>query len=208
MGAPFSDNRSAGGGIYLNDRQIIKGDSYMKEQLLSKDRDLQITRHPQPSRPELVDFEELFDHAQELHDSISKRAYELFEHDGHEPGRALEHWLNAEKETLHPVAVELMETDDALTLRAEVPGFRGEDLKLSVEPRRLAISGKREAHEEKKSRRTIYQEHLSNQICRSLELPIEIDPSQTKAAIEDGVLEISMPKAPRARQLHVAGRTR
>lgn len=178
----------------------------MKEQLLSKNRDLQIARHSQPSRPELVGFDELFDHAQELHDSILKRAYELFEHDGHEPGRALEHWLNAEKETLHPVAVELMETDDTLTLRAEVPGFRGEDLKLSVEPRRLAISGKRETHEEKKSRRTIYQEHLSNQICRSVELPIEIDPSQTKAAIQDGVLEVLMPKAPRARQLHVAGR--
>jgi len=178
----------------------------MKEQLLSKNRDLQVTRHSQLSRPELVDFEELFDHAQELHDSIAKRAYELFEHDGYEPGRDLEYWLNAEKETLHPVAVELMETDDALTLRAEVPGFRWEDLKLSVEPRRLAISGKRETHEEKKSRRTIYQEHLSNQICRSLELPIEIDPSQTKAAIQDGVLEISMPKAPRARKLHVAAR--
>lgn len=178
----------------------------MKEQLSSRNRDSQITRYPQPSRPELVAFDELFDHAQELHDSIAKRAYELFERDGHAPGRALEHWLNAEKETLHPVAVELMETDDALTLRAEVPGFRGEDLKLSVEPRRLAISGKREAFEEKKSRRTIYQEHLSNQVCRSVELPIEIDPSQTKATIQDGVLDVSMPKAPRARQLHVAGR--
>ena len=180
----------------------------MKEQLLSKNRNLQITRYPQPSSPELVDFDELFDQAQELHDSIAKRAYEIFEHEGHEPGRALEHWLNAEKETLHPVAVELMETDDALTLRAEVPGFRGEDLKLSVEPRRLAISGKRETHEEKKSRRTVYQEYLSNQICRSLELPVEIDPSQTKAAIQDGVLEVTMPKASRARQLHVAGRAR
>lgn len=180
----------------------------MKEQLLSKNRDLQITTHPQPSSPELVDFDELFDHAQDLHDSIAKRAYELFEHDRHEPGRALEHWLNAEKETLHPVALELMETVDALTLRAEVPGFRGEDLKLSVEPRRLAISGKRETREEKESRRTIYQERLSDQICRSLELPIEIDPSQTKVAIQDGVLEISMPKAPRTRQLHVAGRVR
>ncbi|HEV2617450.1 MAG TPA: Hsp20 family protein [Candidatus Acidoferrales bacterium] len=176
----------------------------MKEQLSSTNRDLQVTRHPQATRPEFVAFDELFDHVQELHESIEKRAYELFEHDGCDQGRALEHWLSAEKETLHPVAVELRETDDALTVRAEVPGFRGEDLKLSVEPRRLAISGKREAHEEKKSRRTIYQEYLSNQICRSLELPIEIDPSETKAAIQDGVLEISMPKAPRTRQLRVA----
>ncbi|HKV27864.1 MAG TPA: Hsp20 family protein [Candidatus Acidoferrales bacterium] len=178
----------------------------MKEQLLSKNRDLQIAKHPQSSRPEFVGFDELFDHVQELHDSIEKRAYELFEHDGYDQGRALEHWLSAEKETLHPIAVQLMETDDALTVRAEVPGFRGEDLKLSIEPRRLAISGKREAREGGKSRRTIYQECLSNQICRSLELPIEIDPSQTQAAIQDGVLEISMPKAPRTRQLRVAGR--
>jgi len=180
----------------------------MKEQLLSRNRDLQITRHPQPSRLELVTFDELFDYVQELHDSIAKRAYELFERDGHEPGRALDHWLIAEKEALHPVAVELTETDEALTLRAEVPGFRGEDLKLNVEPRRLAISGKREGFEEKKSQRTIYQEHLSNQVCRSLELPIEVDPSQTKATIQDGVLEVSMPKAPHARRLHVAGRIR
>ncbi|MGH9709152.1 MAG: Hsp20 family protein [Candidatus Acidiferrales bacterium] len=178
----------------------------MKEQLLSRTRGLQITSHPQLSRPEFVDYEELFEQAQELHDSIATRAYELFEHDGHEMGRALDHWLNAEKETLHPVAVELMETDDALVLRAEAPGFRAEELRLSVEPRRLAISGKREGHEERKSRRTIYREHLSDQICRSLELPVEIDPSQTKAAIHDGVLEVSMPKALRARQLHVAGR--
>ena len=179
----------------------------MKERLSSENRDLQITANPQSSRPEFTDFEELFDHIQELHDSIAKRAYELFEQNGHEHGRTLDHWLNAEKEMLHPVAVELMETDDALTLRAEVPGFRGEDLRLSVEPRRLAISGMREAYEGRKSHRTIYHEHLSNQICRSLELPIEIDPLQTKAAINHGVLEISMPKMRRPRQLHIASRT-
>jgi len=177
----------------------------MKEQLLSKNRNLRIATHSQTSHPEFVDFEELFDHVQDLHDSIAKRAYELYEHDSHEQGRALDHWLNAEKEALHPVAVQMMETDEALTVRAEVPGFRAEDLKLSIEPRRVAISGKREVHEERKSR-TIYQEHFSNQICRSLELPVEIDPSQAKAAIHDGVLEISMSKAPRGRQLHVAGR--
>ncbi|HVA71519.1 MAG TPA: Hsp20 family protein [Candidatus Limnocylindrales bacterium] len=173
----------------------------MKEQLLSKNHDLKMGE-----RPPFVDFEKLSDHVQELHDSITRRAYELFEHNGYSHGRDLDHWLDAEKEMLHPLPVELTETDDTLTLRAEVPGFRAEDLELSVEPRRLAISGKRETREETKSRRTIYHEHLSNQICRSVELPIEVDPSRADATIRDGVLELSMPKAPRARQLRVAGR--
>lgn len=178
----------------------------MKEQSLSKNRDWPVMQS-QPQNPRFVDFDELFDQAQQLHDSITRRAYELFEYDNHANGRALDHWLNAEKEMLHPVAVELTETEDALNLRAEVPGFRAEDLKLSVEPRRLAISGRREAHEEKKTRGMVYNEHLSNQICRSLELPLEIDPSQVKTKIHDGVLEVSMPKATRMRQIHVAGRT-
>ena len=178
----------------------------MKGQSPSKNREFRIATLPRKEHPEFVSFEELFDHAQELHDSITQRAYELFEHDGHEQGRALEHWLNAEKEMLHPIPVELTESDDALTLRAEVPGFRAEDLKLSVEPRRLAISGKREMREAGKWQRTIYHEHLSNQICRSLELPLEVDPPQSKATIHDGVLELSMPKAARARRLRVAER--
>src|SRR5487761_1263731 len=163
---------------------------HMKEQLLSKNRDLKMGE-----RPPFVDFEKLSDHVQEL-----------LEHNGYSHGRDLDHWLDAEKEMLHPLPVELTETDDTLTLRAEVPGFRAEDLELSVEPRRLAISGKRETREETKSRRTIYHEHLSNQICRSVELPIVVDPSRADATIRDGVLELSMPKAPRARQLRVAGR--
>ncbi|MHB8524981.1 MAG: Hsp20 family protein [Candidatus Acidiferrales bacterium] len=178
----------------------------MKEQSPSRNREFRVTTLAKTEHPEIVNFEEMFDHIQELHDSITQRAYQLFENDGHEQGRALDHWLNAEKEVLHPVPVELTESDDALTLRAEVPGFRAENVKLSVEPRRLAISGKRETVEEGKWRRTIYHEHLSNQICRSLELPLEIDPSQSKATMQDGVLEISMPKAARARRLRVADR--
>ncbi|HVB08169.1 MAG TPA: DUF2934 domain-containing protein, partial [Candidatus Acidoferrales bacterium] len=75
----------------------------MKEQSPSKNRGFRITTLPQTEHPKFVNFEELFDHAQDLHDSITQRAYELFENDGHEQGRALEHWLNAEKEVLHPV---------------------------------------------------------------------------------------------------------
>lgn len=173
----------------------------MKDQMPLKNRGLQMM-----TQPEFVDFEKLLDQVQDLHDSITQRAYELFEQEGHAHGRALDHWLNAEKEMLHPLPVELAETDDTLTLRADVPGFRAEDVKLSIEPRRFAISGQRQETEEKRAARKIYREHLSNRICRSVELPLEIDPAKATAIIHDGVLELSMPKALPARKIRLAAR--
>jgi hypothetical protein len=39
-----------------------------------------------------------------LHDDVARRAYELFEARGGEPGHDLEHWLDAERELIHTSA--------------------------------------------------------------------------------------------------------
>src|SRR2546425_8634895 len=98
--------------------------------------------------PKLVPAADLVKRLQELHDSIARRAYEIFESKGRTSGRDLEDWLQAESEFLHPVHVDVADSDDGLTVRAEVPGFRGENLMVGVEVRRLAIAGKRESHAE------------------------------------------------------------
>jgi len=72
-----------------------------------------------------------------------------------------------------------------------------------VEPHRLTISGKREVNEERKSKATIYSEHCRNQIFRTIELPAEVDSSKVTATLKDGVLELSMPKAAKARRVQV-----
>src|SRR5262249_45791319 len=134
----------------------------------------------------------------ELYDTISRRAFELFERDGGVWGRELEHWFEAESEILHPAHVRVSETNDLVTVRAEVPGFNADELKVSMEPWRLTISGRRESGGDERSAKTIYQERCSSEILRIIDLPVEVNPAKTTANLRNGILELRMPKAAEA----------
>jgi len=120
---------------------------------------------------------------------------EIFESKGRTCGRDLENWLQAESELLHPVHVDVAESDEGLTVRAEVPGFRVENLKVGVEARRLTIAGQREAEEERRGEKTIYKESCSNEFLRVIDLPAEVVVGKAAATLRDGVLQLNMPKA-------------
>ena len=111
----------------------------------------------------LLPASDLFDCIQDLSNSIARRAFEIFEGRGRAFGHDLEDWLRAESEFLHPIHLDIAESDDAVTVRTEVPGFSAKELDVGVEPHRLTISGKREAKEDRTSKKTIYSEHCRNQ---------------------------------------------
>jgi HSP20 family protein len=139
----------------------------------------------------------------ELYDKIARRAFSMFEHDGHVHGHDMEHWLESESEFLTPVPVELTETDTEFTVRAEVPGFNEKELEIVAQPDRLFITGKTEKKSEEKKRKTIYSEISANEIFRSFSLPAEIDPDKVNAVLKNGVLEISIHKAKPAEKVTV-----
>jgi len=94
------------------------------------------------------------------------------------------------------------DSDDGLTIRAEVPAsFRAENLMVGVEARRLTIAGKREAEEERRNEKTIYRESCSDQILRVIDLPAEVVAGKATATLRDGVLELKMPKAAPAKKM-------
>lgn len=136
----------------------------------------------------------IFERIEELHNSIARRAFELFEGKGRWPGRELDDWLRAESEMLHPMHLELTESDNHLTVRAEVPGFNAKDLEINVEPRRLTVTGKRETKDETKKGKTIYSELCASEILRAVDLPAEVDTSNVSATLKDGILNIKMAK--------------
>ncbi len=163
---------------------------------------MQPRRESTPSiPPKLVPAADLVKRLQELHESIARRAYEIFESKGRTCGRDLEDWLQAESEFLHPVHVDVADSDGGLTIRAEVPAsFRVENLMVGVEARRLAIAGKREA-EERRNEKTIYRESCSDEILRVIDLPAEVVAGKVAATLRDGVLELKMPKAAPAKKM-------
>ncbi len=151
-----------------------------------------------PLKPFTSDF---LEKVKEINNSIARRAFEMFESNGQTVGRELEHWLKAETEVLHPIHLEMAESDEALTVRAEMPGFSAKDIEVRLEPRRLAIAGKRETQRERKTEKTIYSERCAGKVLRIVDLPVEVNPEKATATLKDGVLELAMRKAPSARRV-------
>jgi HSP20 family protein len=80
-------------------------------------------------------------------------------------------------------------------VRAEVPGFADNEIKIKVEPQRLVISGLSEKTAEEKKGQTLFSEFRSNKFCRELRLPAEVEPDKTTAVLRNGVLELVFAKA-------------
>lgn len=149
----------------------------------------------------------LIDRANQMYQAIARRAFALFESEGGPQGRDIEHWLKAEAELVHPVPLSVTETDDALIVRAEVPGFTAAELQLGVESGRLTIGGKRESRAEQKKGKDIYREQLSSEILRVITLPAAVDASKATATLTNGVVELILPKAVKAQAARADGKT-
>jgi HSP20 family protein len=89
---------------------------------------------PAAVRLNLWNVEDLRWEMQSVQLAIARRAYELFEKRGGEHGHDWEDWFRAESELLRPVSVSMSESDDRISVRANVLGFEGNELKVSVEP--------------------------------------------------------------------------
>jgi HSP20 family protein len=151
----------------------------------------------------LTETEKVFDRMQQGHDSIAKRAFEIFDNNGRWFGNELSDWLQAESEIFHPLHLEIAETEETLIVRAEVPGFTAKELDIQIEGNRLIIAGKHEFKEESKKGKTIYSERCAKEILRSVYLPSDVDGSKVNATLKDGVLNIEFPTAPQAKSVRI-----
>jgi HSP20 family protein len=151
----------------------------------------------------LVSFHELFEHTQDVFNLIARRAFEIFESRGHVDGSDREDWFLAESELLTPVKFHLSESGEELTAHAEAPGFTRQEIKVSLEPRRLSISAKAEPHDEHQPGKHTHSHRHARLMFRVIDLPAEVDLSKAKATYDDGKLEILMPKAAPAKSVRV-----
>jgi HSP20 family protein len=143
------------------------------------------------------------DGIREMLDNLAQRAFSIFESNGRRLGNDLADWLRAETELLHPAHVQLSESGEGFTVRAEVPGFTSEDLEINIEGRQLTISGKRAKHEERKDKKMVYSETCSDQILRTVGLSADVNAEASKATLKDGILEVELPKAAPAKKVPV-----
>jgi HSP20 family protein len=90
--------------------------------------------------------------------------------------------------------MDLVETEDHLVLRADLPGVDEEDIEIEVKDGVLTVSGERRSQHEDKREGFHRVERSFGRFSRSLELPKGVDPQSVSAHFDKGVLEVRMPK--------------
>ncbi len=102
---------------------------------------------------------------------------------------------NLSQEGITSPRVNLVERDDAFEVEAELPGVRKEDVKVSIDNRRVTIEGeaKRET-EQKEGENVVYSEHSTRRYARSFTLPTDVDDATAQAKLENGILMLTLPK--------------
>ena len=97
--------------------------------------------------------------------------------------------------------MDLVETDDHLVLRADLPGLEGDDVSIEVKDGVLTVSGERRAEHDEKTDGYYRVERAFGGFSRSMSLPEHVDADRISASFDKGVLEIRIPK-PEERKPH------
>ena len=107
-------------------------------------------------------------------------------------------------ETSWAPAIDIAQNDDAVTVRAEVPGLTAEEITLSVQDDTLTISGEKKDSSEQSKENYYHVERSYGRFQRVLTLPTDIDAEKIEATCKDGVLTVRLPKAERVKPRKIA----
>lgn len=103
-------------------------------------------------------------------------------------------------------AVDIFETDDRISVLADMPGVKPSALKIDLRENLLTLTGRAEPREQE-GESPVLQEFSAGTYFRQFTLSESIDQSKIDAKLNDGVLRLELPKAERAkpRQITVKG---
>ena len=97
-------------------------------------------------------------------------------------------------------SVDVIERDDVIIVKAELPGVDKKDINVSVTSNTVTIKGST-WHEEKEEKGDFYRCEISRgSYSRTLSLPAEVDEEKTKAKVKDGILELTLPKLTKSKR--------
>jgi len=99
--------------------------------------------------------------------------------------------------------LDLSESDNEITVRAELPGVKPEDIHVEVTGNVLRLSGEKTEEHSEQSGDTRWSECQYGSFSRMVQLPTAVDADKVDAAFKDGVLTITLPKHPEARPKRV-----
>ncbi|TCP05826.1 Hsp20/alpha crystallin family protein [Caldimonas thermodepolymerans] len=100
------------------------------------------------------------------------------------------------------IRLDIVEDDKAFQVKAELPGVKREDIRVSVDGNYVSISAesRSESRETKKDgERTLLREMYYGSWSRGFTLPCDVDDGAATATFDNGVLSLTLPKRSPAR---------
>ena len=100
-------------------------------------------------------------------------------------------------------AVDIFETNEAIVLKAELPGITAQDISVEVKDNTLTLKGEKKFEKEVKEENYHRVERSYGSFQRAFTLPGTIQQEKVKAKFKDGILEITLPKVEEAKPKQV-----
>lgn len=144
-------------------------------------------RNPDSNRPMLIRYSHPF---QEI-ETMRRQFDRLFSE------------LNPSESTAWSPAIELKDEGDAFTLRAQLPGLAAKDIDIQVSRGVVSIAGEHQYQSEQADNGILRSEFRYGKFHRVVRLPAAVQNDQVQAEYKDGILHLTLPKTPEAKNLVV-----
>ena len=101
-------------------------------------------------------------------------------------------------------AVDIFDTDQAIVLRAELPGLTPDDIDIEIDDNVLSLKGERRFEETVQEGRYYRLERAYGHFQRNVTLPQGVKADEISASFDNGVLSVRVPKADEVRPRKIA----
>ncbi len=91
--------------------------------------------------------------------------------------------------------LDVYQTDNEVIVKASLPGFKPEEVDISITGDTLSIKGEHKEESETKKEDYLLKERRYGSFSRTVTLPVEIQSEKAEAVFENGVLTLTLPKA-------------
>src|SRR5260370_16084293 len=100
-------------------------------------------------------------------------------------------------------ALDVYEDQDDITVRAELPGMKKEEIDISLHDGSLSISGERKSENKYEDAEVYRAERFFGKFQRTVTLPAPVAVDKVKAQYKDGILTVTLPKTEEAKPKHI-----
>ncbi|MBD3167916.1 MAG: Hsp20 family protein [candidate division Zixibacteria bacterium] len=99
--------------------------------------------------------------------------------------------------------VDVSEDEKNIIFRAEIPGIKKDEIKVSVENHTLTVCGEKKEEYLSENENYYRSERTFGHFCRNFSLPSNVDTTEVKANYRDGILKIEIPKIDETKRKYI-----